>query len=255
MAWPRVSKKGFLLKASGPQMLLLHGYTGSPYDLRPMGDFFHKRGFHICAPLLAGHGGKPSDLHKIVAKDWTDQARDIISDFDSSKPIIVAGLSMGALIGLLVAKAQKIDALVLCSPALRLSATAEVTLFTAELGLIDRNTSIKKFSGSDIADPIAKEKTPAYKEIPISGLLEFAKIRRLAQKELMHISSPIFLAFGQKDQAIDAVSSRQMILSSCSKATIFAKTYENSKHVITLDYDKDRLFLDIEQFLHQQLGI
>lgn len=256
MAWPRVSKKGFKLLADGPQLLLLHGYTGSPYDLRPMGEYFHKRGFFTWAPLLKGHGQKqPKLLNEVLASDWFDQAKNILESFDKKKPIIVAGLSMGALMAMVLESHHKIDALVLCSPALRLGTLAEATLFTAELGLLDKNTSFKKFSGSDIADPIAKSKTPAYKEMPIGGLIEFANIRAQAIEGLPKLSGPVFLAFGQNDQAIDVAVSRQMILSGATKATIFAKTYENSKHVITLDYDKEQLFLDIGQFLHQQLGI
>ena len=254
MRWPKVSKKGFELKGLGPQMLLLHGYTGSPYDLRPLGDFFHKQGFHVVAPLLKGHGEKPESLHEVLAQDWFKQAKTVLKKFSKSRPIIVVGLSMGALMALKLSTEEKIDALVLCSAAFSLGVLAEITLAAAEIGLIDKKTSIKKYSGSDIADPIAKEKTPAYGEMPIGGLLQFALVRKMAKQTLEKVECPIFLAFGQNDQAIDTQSSREMIMSSV-KSMIFAKNYEHSKHVITLDYDKERLFLDIKRFLHMQLGI
>src|SRR5262249_1806460 len=116
---PRVSKKGFVLRGLGPQFLLLHGYTGTPYDLRPLGDFLHKQGFHVSAPLLKGHGQKPELLFKVHADDWLKEASDVLQSFDKKRPIIIAGLSMGALIGLALLQ-EKIDALILCSPALYL---------------------------------------------------------------------------------------------------------------------------------------
>jgi carboxylesterase len=255
MAWPRVSKKGFFLSGQKAQVLLIHGYTGSPYDLRILGDFLHKEDFLVEALLLKGHGKKPEHIHDATALDWISQGRKALEKFDKKKPIIVGGLSMGGLIAMVLAAEQKIDALLLFSPSLRLLSLAEITLFAAEAGLLNKNISIKKMSGSDIADPIAKAKTPSLKEMPVSGLLELSKLRTLAKNCMGAISCPIFLAFGKNDQAIDAISSHQMILQGCPNAVIFSKTYEKSKHVITLDYDKEQLFLDVLQFLHQQLGI
>src|SRR5580658_6857521 len=116
---PRVSKKSFELPGPGPQALLIHGYTGTPYDLRPLGDFLHKENFHVCAPLLKGHGQKPELLFKVSADDWFLQVNNILDSFDKKKPVIIIGLSMGALIACAISK--KVDALILCSPAFYLT--------------------------------------------------------------------------------------------------------------------------------------
>lgn len=255
-ALPRVSRKGYDLAGDAAQILLLHGYTGSPYDLRPLGDFLHHRGCHVVALLLKGHGTKPYDLNYVHAEDWLKQATTALRGFDHKRPIIVAGLSMGALLAILLTdKLSFIDGLVLISPALKLTRSAEITIASVKLGLIDLKSSIKKLSGgSDILDPVARKKCPSYKEMPIFGLMEFEKLRVLAKEKLSDIPCPIFMAFGKQDGAINVSESHRMILET-SHQPIFSKVYENSKHVITLDYDREQLYLDIWHFLTNRLGI
>lgn len=253
---PKTSKKAFTLSGEKAQALLLHGYTGSPYDLRPLSDFLSDHDVRVTVPLLKGHGTKPQDLFKVTAEDWLTQATDILERFDKSKPIILGGLSMGALIAILLATTNiKIEALLLFSPSLKLNRMAELIIALAQIGMLDKNTSLKKLSGgSDIADPIAKKKTPAYLEMPVAGLLQFEKLRILAKENLSQIPCPIFMAFGQYDGAIDALESQRMLLEH-TKQPIISKFYQRSKHVITLDYDRERLFADVWQFLTQKLGM
>lgn len=255
MASRRVSKKGFELEGKKAHLLLLHGYTGSPYDLRPMADFFKKRHFHVVVPLLKGHGTKPHDLFFVSYQDWIKETEQIIDSLDETMPIILGGLSMGALLAItLAAYRPNIKVLLLFSPALRLTLSSEMAITSALIGLIDKNSSLKKISGgSDIFDPIAKKTTPAYTEIPIAGLLEFHKLRKVAEGLLPSITSPVFMAFGQYDSAINVRQSRNVILDKI-KQPILSKIYDRSKHVITLDYDKERLFVDVWQFLAKHLG-
>lgn len=252
---PRVSKRGFELLGDKAQVLLLHGYTGSPYDLRLLGDFLNQQGLHVIAPLLKGHGTKAQDLNNVSLNHWLKQTKKALNSLDQSGPIIVGGLSMGALLAIvLAANESKIDAILLFSPSLRLHLTGELAIASAQLGLLNKNTILKKHSGSDISDPIAKKRTPAYKEMPVAGLLQFAKLRTLAKEKLGLVSCPIFMAFGKQDAAVNVMAAHQLILEN-ALAPIFSKFYDNSKHVITLDYDKEELFTDVWHFLNNQLGL
>ncbi len=253
---PRVSKKGYVLAGERAQALLLHGYTGSPYDLRPVADFLAKRDIAVNVPLLKGHGTKPVDLIAATAEDWLSEAQEILEGFDHKKPIIVGGLSMGALIAIILATShRKIRGLVLFSPALVLNITAQFTILSAKLGMLDKRSSLPKLSGgSDIADSIARKKTPAYLEMPVAGLLQFAALQKLALENIHNIACPVFLAFGQHDSAINTTSSHHAMVSKLT-APLVAKFYHRSKHVITLDYDREQLCDDIGLFLSDMCGI
>jgi carboxylesterase len=246
---PRASKTAFKFMGPKAQVLLFHGYTGSPYDLKPLGNYLHQHGYQIRVPLLKGHGTKTSDLYQVTAKDWLKQAIRACNALDKDRPIVVGGLSMGALLAILVSMQHRVQALLLFSPAFQLKISGQLTIAAAALGLLSKSSSIKKMHGqSDIHDPVARKLTPSYGKIPIHGLLEFEKLRKLTNSRLKEISCPTFLAFGKLDGAIDIEKSHALALQEFTQPS-FIKFYENSKHIITLDYDREQLFLDVSNFL------
>jgi carboxylesterase len=252
MKLPASFKQGFLLHGGGrSQILLLHGYTGSPYDLRVVGDFLAKHQCHVVAPLLQGHGSKSRLLNNVEYVDWLNQANAVIESFDKTRPIIIGGLSMGALLAISLAARYQIKALLLFSPALSLTLLAKLTIMSADFGLINKNAFLPKLSGgSDIMDPEAKQKTPAYKEMPVGGLLQFNKLRLMAKKSLIDVACPVFMAFGKHDASIDAYDSYRIAMAGLrQKQPVFSQFYDRSKHVVTLDYDREKLCHDLWQFL------
>jgi len=253
---PRASKSGFDLQGGFGQVLLLHGYTGTPYDLRLVADFLHARDFHVVAPLLKGHGTHPRELYNVVLKDWLWQCREALGKFDIERPIVVGGLSMGALLSIMLAASNPtIKAVLLFSPALSLGWLHDLVIASARFGILSQKTSIKKLSGgSDIMDKEARAKSPCYREMPVAGLLQFDRLRRMALLNLASIACPIFMAFGKHDAAIDAKASHRIAIAS-SKEPVFSKFYDHSKHVVTLDYDREELLVDMWQFLNQWLEI
>jgi esterase/lipase len=144
-------------------------------------------------------------------------------------------------------------ALALFSPAIDLSLGAELIITSVKLGILSGQGSLPKLGGgSDIADPIARKKCPSYKEMPLFGVMQFDALRLKAKKELGHIEIPTFMAFGMLDSAINVKTSRQTILNEI-KGPIVSKLYARSKHVISLDYDRDLLAKDLWHFINAHL--
>jgi carboxylesterase len=251
---PRVSKSAYHLKGTGPQVLLFHGLTGSPYDLRPLANSLHARGASVQVPLLKGHGTKIEDLRAVSAQNWLDQGRSLLKKCDQDRPIILGGLSMGALIAIVLAhEAKRVNALLLISPALKLDITAELSISLANLGLIPKEIHFKKLSGgSDILDPEAKRKCPSYPEMSLFGMMQLDILRTMALDSIADLPMPTFLAFGDQDQAIDARASWQIFIQQ-TKQGLFSKFYSQSKHIVSLDFDRDLLGADVYHFLNQQI--
>lgn len=248
---PRVSKKGYSLAGAGAQVLLFHGYTGSPYDLKPLALFLNQRDYAVSVPLLRGHGTNIHDLTRIKSIDWLKQAQEALAQLDTKKAIFLGGLSMGACLAITTAQSsQAIKALLLLSPALSLKLSAELLISSARLGIISSQLSIPKAKGgSDIADPIARQKCPSYPEMPISGLLEFDSIRMLAREEIPAVHIPVFSAFGSHDNVINLGESNNYIKHSVL-GPLVTKFYPRSQHIITLDFDRDLLCQDLLNFIN-----
>jgi carboxylesterase len=232
------------------QVLLLHGYTGSPHDLSPIANALKRKGCQVLVPLLKGHGTNPKDLYHVEATDWLNEASHHLSSFDFKKPIVLGGLSMGTLLALILASRHDgINALLLFSAALWLKPGARAIIKLAEAGLINKYSSLPKLSGgSDINDPKAKLKSQAYQEMPIFGLIQFDYLRVLAINAINQVKSPCFIAFGTKDSTININKSHDLLAEQLN-APYFCRYYNNSKHVITLDYDKNKISHDAWQFL------
>lgn len=98
-----------VLQGGGPGALfLIHGLTGTPHEMRYLANFFHKKkGYTVICPRLANHGEPLAILKKT---HWQDFFSSVAEAFTAARrridgPIFTAGLSMGALLSLLLAEA------------------------------------------------------------------------------------------------------------------------------------------------------
>nr|WP_237711554.1 alpha/beta fold hydrolase [Paracidovorax oryzae] len=99
----------YLLEGHGPLattgILLIHGLTGTPNEMRLLAKGLHRAGFTVLAVQLAGHCGTQDDLIATRWQDWVASARrgaDRLMQL-TGQPVVACGLSMGALLALALA--------------------------------------------------------------------------------------------------------------------------------------------------------
>src|SRR5512139_2066770 len=81
----------------GDAALLLHGLTGTPFELRPVADRLARAGVRCLAPLLPGHEG-PEALARTTWHDWLRGGREAVGAVGDTRRTLVVGSSMGALV-------------------------------------------------------------------------------------------------------------------------------------------------------------
>src|SRR5437879_13696406 len=87
-----------------PGVLLLHGLTGMPSEMRPVARHLTSLGYAVETPLLPGHGGSHRDLLRTTWREWLNGAREALRRIaGQTEPVVVAGLSMAALLAVLLA--------------------------------------------------------------------------------------------------------------------------------------------------------
>src|SRR5262249_38715484 len=87
--------------------LVVHGFTGSPFEMRFLGEDLAGRGYAVEGVKLAGHGGSTSDLRRSTWHDWyasAEAALDRLRERVGGGRIAIAGLSMGGLLTLELAR-------------------------------------------------------------------------------------------------------------------------------------------------------
>lgn len=115
-----MAREGLRWPNHGPGILLVHGFTGKPADLAPLGDVLGQRGYRVYAPWLAGHGGKPEDLRATTADDWrrgVELALLELVEESAGSGVAVCGLSAGGMLALDLAAHFPVRALVMLNPA------------------------------------------------------------------------------------------------------------------------------------------
>ncbi|MBR2071216.1 MAG: carboxylesterase, partial [Phascolarctobacterium sp.] len=61
----------FLLKGTNKKgVLVIHGYTGTPAEMRLLGDHLHQEGYTVLGVRLPGHGTTPEELNETQWQDW-----------------------------------------------------------------------------------------------------------------------------------------------------------------------------------------
>src|SRR5438477_5580237 len=101
---PGGGDKTALFVRGGPRgVLCLHGFTGTPFEVRPLAEALAARGFTVSAPALAGHCGTLDELACTGWPDWlasAEQALDRLLAEVGGRPVAVAGFSLGGLLAL-----------------------------------------------------------------------------------------------------------------------------------------------------------
>lgn len=110
----------FLLEAGDCALLLIHGFTGSPGHMRPVGEAVHAAGFTVRGIALPGHCQSIEAMEQSDWKQWLACCRDAMRQMQAKyRRVSVGGLSMGGILSLLMAEEFSPASVVLFAPALK----------------------------------------------------------------------------------------------------------------------------------------
>jgi carboxylesterase len=85
-------------------VVMVHGYTGTPGELRLLGDYLNKLGFGVIGVRLPGHGTTVEDLKKTTFNDWYEEVvKNVSQARTAARHVSIIGTSMGAAVVLKVA--------------------------------------------------------------------------------------------------------------------------------------------------------
>ncbi len=103
-----LSKDGglFFKGDNGAAVILVHGLTGTPNEMKYLATYLNKRGYTVICPKLANHGESIWVLKNTTWQELYASIREALLTGEMAGftgPIFVSGLSMGALFALLLA--------------------------------------------------------------------------------------------------------------------------------------------------------
>lgn len=98
-------------------VVLIHGFPGSPAEMRPLATPLHKLGFTVTAPLLSGFGAQLETLPKRHHTEWLEDVAQAIQKCKAThKNVYLVGTSMGGAIAIQSAASFNVQGIVLFAP-------------------------------------------------------------------------------------------------------------------------------------------
>lgn len=227
-------------------VLLVHGFTGTPFEMSLLGRALAQVGLAVEGPLLAGHGAEPEQLAATGWPDWLASVDEALTALRRRAPrVAVCGLSLGGLLTLELARRRPDDlsAIAVLAAPLWLSPWAErgIRLMTRLRWL--RLARIPKLSGSDIADTVMRRDNPSAAAMPMSSLLSLLDLMEHLRPHLEEVRAPALLAHSRRDHTAPFASMEAIARGLEAGGTpVKQLVLERSFHVITLDLEREVLF-------------
>lgn len=231
----------YFLPGGEQGVLLVHGFTGSPSDMRMLGDFLHNLGYTVLAPRLAGHGTHPADMAVTRWPHWYAAAEDgyhLLRGF--CRDISVVGLSMGGLIALQLAAEQQVKKVV--------SLSAPIYIADKRLPLLPVYRMFRKFVPQQRRQYAGHDNSFCYDCTPLDSLNSLLEYIKKVDKLLPLVTVPVLLVQSRNDHTVKP-ESVQHIYKQLSSACKEIQWLKRSGHIVTLDMERDRAFEIIADFL------
>ena len=246
-------------RGHGSGVLCLHGFSGTPFEIRPLAEALGELGYAVEAPLLAGHGGSLEDLARSRWPEWllsAEAALDRLVERTGGRPAAVIGFSMGGLLALKLARLRPANvlALAILSAPLRLRPfqvrTVRFIMGLPRLFRVGPLGRVPKLAGSDVSDPEMRRRNPCQTALPLSATESVFDLMDLVRPELPQIRVPAFVAHGRDDRTVPIDDSFE-VAGSLGSDIVETLWLEHSRHLVALDVERSMLIDAVARFLHR----
>ncbi len=231
-------------------VILVHGFVGSPFDLKPLAESLAKKDFKIVVPVLPGQLKKSFayDRAKYSPVFFTNWLAEIIrteTKKNGKKPCLV-GFSMGGTLSTVVASQNSIEKLVLIAPFYSLK-FADKFVYNSSRILRWIFPLIPKLKKGFINIPVGYKNYECGSYIvSLEGYKCLGKLAEMAKKIAPDISVPVLVVGSRNDEVASFKTTKTIWqLNKNSKIIEFPK----SNHIMFYDSNRDGIISNVIAFL------
>ena len=235
----------FYLKGNSTGVLLIHGFSGSPAEMRGLGDYLNSKGYTVLGVKLAGHGEQDAGLlGKTKHKDWLMSAEEGFLRLQKEcTRVFVIGISMGSLLAFELSKKYKSAGIVLISPAMLDGLFREYLIPVVRI--------FKPWHEMGPSTDIVNLESPytyiSYSAVPSKSIKELLGLIRHVRKG-KRIDVPTLVIQGRLDNVIPKDSGTEILnlVQSDEKELVY---FENSGHLPILEKEREQVWEKIGDFV------
>ncbi len=229
--------------------LLLHGFTGTPQNVRPLADYLARRGLAVSAPRMPGHGTTVADLDKTGPQDWLGAAEQALTELkERCSTVFVAGISLGGTLTLELARRhpELAGVVVMAAPVQAMEALqplvddpdrpVTVPAPWATVGVLTQDVGVGGI---------------AYLEMPLGALERGMGLMSQVREGLGDVTVPTLLIYGDADQVVDKANG-PFVLEGIKAIDKRLLALPDSSHEVTLDVDRERVMVEVYDFIRER---
>ena len=217
--------------------LLVHGFAGTPPELRRLGEHLAAHGWRCAGPSLPGHGLTPDDLRATGWRDWAAGARAALDELAGRcDSVVVAGQSMGGALALHLAATD-----------LRVAAVASLSTPLWLPGVLQHFLPVisrlvrwhRPGPEVDLWDQTAVDELYSYGLRSTRSILELKRLLATVRDELAQVRAPVLVLQGARDRTVDPRSAEEIVRRLICSQEVDLHVYPRSGHALSVDVDRN----------------
>ncbi len=236
-------------KIKGECIMMIHGYTGSPADMFPLGEFLNAggEGYDVYGILLPQHGTRIEDMMESDWKKWVLYASGkfeyLLKKYEK---VSIVGFSMGGDISICIAASHNVNKIVCIGTPILIR---NKLYFIAEFLSLFRKYSYWKKT-KPLPGEIIYDFRTGYGGMSVKSLGELRNITIATYNRLKRIKQPILIVHGLKDKTVHG-KSPFIIFDKVKSEYKELLLLESSGHNVIRSAERNKLFNACKNFLQK----
>lgn len=240
--------------------LCIHGFSAAPTEIDWLADHLHTTlGYTTYTPRLDGHGTDHADMHRMTWREWYMSVRDGYQLLaDQCDEVVVAGISMGGLLALLLCAAEDAPlraAAILAAPT---HFNDRNIYWAGWLKHVRRRMAL--YDRTDLPQIVREEQyrrgepvvgRTHYEAWSVRAIAQLVDLAAYVRTVLYQVHTPLTLVNAENDDAVPLTC--QDYIATHTRSTVVEKhLIAGSRHIITQDRGRDEAFRIVENFFRSQ---
>lgn len=243
-------------------VLLFHGLTGSPFEMKKYGDFLFKNGYDVFCYSFPGHGERISEIETVTWQDWCKFAQEKYDKLRSNyNQFFVSGLCLGAAMAVYLGEHNKdLTGIVALSTTLFLDGFCipwTISLLPMALSTLirfyytfpeDDSFGVKNERTRKSLAKITAKANISMDNYPLNCVDGLLKLSKNVRKNIKNVTCPVLCIHSKYDNLSSPRSAKVVLDGISSKIKQYVEL-NDSYHMVLYDNEKEFVMNTVNEFL------
>ncbi len=249
-------------------VLLFHGLTGSPFEMKKYGQFLYKNGYDVFCYSFPGHGERISEIETVTWNDWCVFAQEKYDLLRKNyKYFFVSGLCLGASMSVYLAENNPdVTGVIALSSTLFLDGFCipwTISLLPFALSTIvrfyytfpeDDCFGVKNERTRKSLAKMTAKADIGMDNYPLNCVDGLLKLSKNVRKNLKKVTCPILCIHSKYDNLASTKGAKIVIKGVSSSIKKYVEL-DNSYHMVLYDNEKEYVMNTVKQFIDELVPV